>query len=748
MHSQSKAELMGQGMWVFLGHSTVQKGFGFLRGSNSGHRERQSETLTTPLPPPQGGRPDLFLEGAMEPARKGKKGRGRKGKKTAQLREGRRDSREDAVEDCPVCLTAFDEIGRRPRTLPCGHTFCTPCVNGLKEQGRVTCPNCRVEHPVPEAGQFPVSYICENLLRRMRGASLASPPPCAEKDTAESAHSLGTRPGQQGQKGLSKRVRSLLEEQEAKILAAIHSCQKVKEQLNQYETTVRDWGREQQDLEVRLQALMDQCKDARVLARQEELSASDKRQQVDHGEQQLHTVLQAVRTAASAGEAIETIEDADHVMEEETQREEECLAMISDVHTVTTLNKATEVAQAALEAAATVQAAQQTAGVGGGAAGHASLPLAAAASSIRDRVDALMPPTLRSSLHPAPQSLQVEDLRSLTQHVRDLLQRGLVFAVHTTAGRSRQASLSLEDDRLYLHCLRDQPLPRGAVTLQTTEVAQAALEAAATVQAAQQTAGVGGGAAGDASLPAAAASSIRDRVDALMSPPLKVEDLRSLTQHARDLLQRGLVFAVHTTVGRSRQAKISLEDDRLYLHCLRDQPLPRCAITLQLDEVAAAAPPCRVFLELGWKGRPSRRVLIHLDTDTPMARQFLLLCTGQRGPSYNGSTLFAVGREGQPGEYVMGGDYEGKNGSGGAALLPDLDKGVYSESWMAGVVGGWCDGGPALGAQFRIITKDLPGRSVPCVIGKVEVGLDVVREAARHRPITEVTVVDCGVVVD
>ncbi|KAG0721670.1 hypothetical protein GWK47_046009 [Chionoecetes opilio] len=56
----------------------------------------------------------------------------------------------------------------------------------------------------------------------------------------------------------------------------------------------------------------------------------------------------------------------------------------------------------------------------------------------------------------------------------------------------------------------------------------------------------------------------------------------SLTQHARDLLQRGLVFAVHTTEGRRRQAKISLEDDRLYLHCLRDQPLPRGAVTLQV----------------------------------------------------------------------------------------------------------------------------------------------------------------------
>ncbi|KAG0712900.1 hypothetical protein GWK47_017400 [Chionoecetes opilio] len=191
-----------------------------------------------------------------------------------------------------------------------------------------------------------------------------------------------------------------------------------------------------------------------MLARQEELSASDKRQKVDQGEQELQTMLQAVRMAASAGEAYKTIKDADHVIKEETQRKEECLAMFPDVHTITTINKATEVSQAALEAAATVQAAQQPAAVGAGAAGDASLP-AAAASSIRDRVDALMSPTL-----------QTVDLRSLTQPARILLQRGLVFAVHTAEGRSRHARITLEYDRLYLHCLRDQPLPRGAATLQ------------------------------------------------------------------------------------------------------------------------------------------------------------------------------------------------------------------------------------------------------------------------------------------
>ncbi|KAG0715255.1 hypothetical protein GWK47_012352 [Chionoecetes opilio] len=44
---EAKGRVNGQGMWVFLGHSTVQKDFGFRRGSNSGHRKRHSETLTT-----------------------------------------------------------------------------------------------------------------------------------------------------------------------------------------------------------------------------------------------------------------------------------------------------------------------------------------------------------------------------------------------------------------------------------------------------------------------------------------------------------------------------------------------------------------------------------------------------------------------------------------------------------------------------------------------------------------------------
>ncbi|KAG0728482.1 Reticulocyte-binding protein 2 a [Chionoecetes opilio] len=602
----------------------------------------------------------------------------------------RSSATEDNVMDCPVCLTAYDDKVQRPRNLPCGHTFCTLCVNGLIKQGQVACPNCRVVHAVPQAGQFPISYDFENLLMMMSGASLASPPPSAETDTAESAHSLGTRPGQQG---LSKRVRSLLEEQEAKILAAIHNCQKVKAQLNQYEATVRDWGRQQQDLEDRLQSLVDQCKDARMLARQEELSASDKRQQVDQGEQQLHTVLQAVRTAASAVEAYETIEDADHVMEEETQREEECLAIIPDVHTVTTIKKATEVSQAALEAAATVQAAQQTAGVGGGAAGDASLPTAAA-SSIKGRVDALMSATLKTDDRHRTRGKENAGIQKANKRGRS--KRGTSRRGTSRRGdeqekeeqkreeqeKEEQRGGEQERDEQEKEQQKREEQERDEQEKEEQEreeqerdeqekEKQERDEQERDEQERRSRRGTSRREEEqerDDQWGASREGEQKGREGSSLHPAplsLQAEDLRSLTQPARDLLQRELVFAVHTTEGRSRQAIISHEDDRLYLHCLRDQPLPRGAVTLQV----------------------------------------------------------------------------------GAALLPDLDKGVYGESWMAGDVwGSWGD--PAVDAQFIIITKDWPGHSVPYVLGKVEGGLEVVVEAARHRPITEVSVVDCGVVVD
>ncbi|XP_045119302.1 putative tripartite motif-containing protein 64B isoform X2 [Portunus trituberculatus] len=210
---------------------------------------------------------------------------------------------DDNVEDCPVCLNTFDDTHRRPRNLPCGHTLCTPCINELKEQGAVTCPTCRVSHALPEAGQFPISYITEAFIRKMRGAGLACVAPKPEKQLT--APAAVTQPAPRATAGLSKRTRSLLQEQEAKVLAAIRSCQEEQSQLADYRTTLGGWCGRQQQLEDDLQTLVDQSKGAREAISREDSRVEGRQEKVRQREEALHAMLQELRTPSTRQEAYE-----------------------------------------------------------------------------------------------------------------------------------------------------------------------------------------------------------------------------------------------------------------------------------------------------------------------------------------------------------------------------------------------------------------------------------------------------------
>ena len=47
--------------------------------------------------------------------------------------------------ECSICDSVFDSASHRPRSLPCGHGFCTQCIEACIRRGNKFCPVCKRE---------------------------------------------------------------------------------------------------------------------------------------------------------------------------------------------------------------------------------------------------------------------------------------------------------------------------------------------------------------------------------------------------------------------------------------------------------------------------------------------------------------------------------------------------------------------------------------------------------------------------
>ncbi|XP_050721429.1 histone-lysine N-methyltransferase 2D-like isoform X14 [Eriocheir sinensis] len=845
-------------------------------------------------------------------------------------------------EDCPVCLTNFD-IMQRPHNLPCGHTVCMLCIDKLKEQGRVSCPECRVSHAIPEGGQFPVSFIAEAFIRKMRGAKVAAtaasllPSAKKRKRTAEPADSKEAT-------GFSKKMRFFLQEQEDTVVAAITACRETQSQLDQYQTTLTGWGKWQQQLEDRLQGLVDQSRSAIGLVQQEESRTTTMEVQVKEVEQALQATQEKLHTLKTEEEVGVVVIEVIRCTGEAEQVVQECQECFPDANTVTTIRKVIVASSAALDTSQAVQAALETPTVTTEEPRPQSDPTEPRPQSDpaeprsqsdpaeprpqsdpaeprpqsdpaepspqsdpakpRSQSDPAKPRPQSDPAKPRPQSDPAEPRpqsdpakprpqsdpakprpqsdpakprpqsdpakprpqsdpakprpqsdpaktrpqsdpakpRSQSDPAKPRPQSDPAKSrPQSDPAKPRPQSDPAEprpqSDPAEPRSQSDPAKPRSqsdpakprpqsdpaeprpqsdpakprpqsdpakprpqsdpAKPRSQSDPAKAKSQSDPAKPRSQsdpakprpqsdpaeprpqsdpaeprpqsdpaelrpqsdpaeprpqsdpakprpQSDPAEPRAQSDPAEPRPQSdpdSTIMDRVKLILTLNLKTKDLRSLSQPPLSLIQAGQVFAVCQVEGQRRLARISFEASRLCLHALKEQHHSLDAATLQVSMVVPPSPPCMVFLDLSWPGSSPRRVQIHLSPDTPWGRQFMMMCTGQHGPSYLNTRLFSVGCKGKPGEYVVGGHHKSNDDT--------LNEGAYSKSGRAGAVRGmaWKDGTQGVCGLFAICTRECRNDiKLPRVFGEVVNGLHVVAEAAQHIKIGEVTVVDCGVV--
>ena len=72
---------------------------------------------------------------------------------------------------CSICLEFFSD----PRVLPCLHTYCLKCLQGLvrNHKSDLSCPQCRVKHKIPKGGV--TSYLCDlSILPELEAAKITT----------------------------------------------------------------------------------------------------------------------------------------------------------------------------------------------------------------------------------------------------------------------------------------------------------------------------------------------------------------------------------------------------------------------------------------------------------------------------------------------------------------------------------------------------------------------------------------------
>lgn len=224
--------------------------------------------------------------------------------------------------ECKVCLESYD-LNHRPRTLPCGHPLCSPCITQIIKDEEITCPTCRQKHQATDAAQFNINFGMEELLINFRAAQF-SPTASGVLSTEGSV------------RGISKKLQEVLVDQKDNMSHVNILCQEREDQLQRYEAQLVKWMKDHQTLSVRLKNLMDQNERATNLLQKEKSLIHGLKKEVEERKKQNESMTAHLGSANSPQEADAAIEETDKYIKRAEDWKRKCQQQFPDAISVRT----------------------------------------------------------------------------------------------------------------------------------------------------------------------------------------------------------------------------------------------------------------------------------------------------------------------------------------------------------------------------------------------------------------------------
>ncbi|XP_066972004.1 uncharacterized protein [Macrobrachium rosenbergii] len=337
----------------------------------------------------------------------------------------------ESVDTCQLCYEVYDEETRRPRILPCGHSYCTDCISKLIMNGRLTCPECNTNVVASDSSQIPVNYgmeRCISVMKEKKFCTICKLQPPNKIRT----------------------MQDMIDSQKSSALNLLLSSEALESQLSNYQQFLENSIEKHKELAIKLheKAVWHESIVKKMTEEQEKTKGSQ--EQVILYSENMRANLPELDCADSNKAISIAVAKVTETFGDLTNCLSKCQAELP--------HPSIALSQKGLMKSVAVLHEEDS---------HKYEEDFCASILSSSHLTILEKLTLCSK---GKISFTVEQLKSDPDTWKKIIKSGRVFAVSSVNGRDRFAALSMKDGQVYLHCLQDQEVPPFSYQIEHSEI--------------------------------------------------------------------------------------------------------------------------------------------------------------------------------------------------------------------------------------------------------------------------------------